>query len=151
MGKEPVRGVLYFRRNGRASIHIDGRSEPVPLAKGASGTALHGDEVELRRLSPKKTKSKQKKRFGRKPSKPRYEVVKIHKRGTDEFLGYLQKDGKKRIIRAENSRFFSPFKIVGEECGAKVGDKLLAKFHRWDSPAPSRTAKPESNLRLMLL
>ena len=141
MGKEPVRGVLYFRRNGRASIHIDGRSEPVPLAKGASGTALHGDEVQLRRLSPKKTKSKQKKRFGRKPSKPRYEVVKVHKRGTDEFLGYLQKIGQKRVIRAENSRFFSPFKIVGEECGAKVGDKVLAKFHRWDSPAPTPSCR----------
>ena len=45
MGKEPVRGVLYFRRNGRASIHIDGRSEPVPLAKEASGTALPGGDA----------------------------------------------------------------------------------------------------------
>ena len=97
VGKEAVHGVLYFRRDGRASVHVEGKNEPIPLAKGASGTALHGDEVRLRRLSQKSRKGSRKKNFGRKPSKPRYEVVKIQKRGTDEFLGYLQKIGQRRI------------------------------------------------------
>ena len=141
MGKEAVHGVLYFRRDGRASVHVEGKNEPIPLAKGASGTALHGDEVRLRRLSQKSRKGSRKKNFGRKPSKPRYEVVKIQKRGTDEFLGYLQKIGQRRIIQAENSRFFAPFKIVGKECGAKIGDKILAKFDRWDSPAPTPSCR----------
>ena len=136
MGKQPVRGVLFFRRNGRASVRVEGREEPIPLAKGASGTALHGDEVLLRRLPPKKKKTSRK-QPGRKPSKPRYEVSKILKRGTDEFLGFLRRssNGKKQVF-PENSRLPLPFKVTGDESDARHGDKVLAKFHRWDGPAP---------------
>ena len=136
VGKDSVHGILFFRRNGRAGVRIEGREDPISLAQGASGTALDGDEVELRRFPPRKAKGKPKKKFGGKPGKPRYGVAKILKRGTDEFLGYLSQSGKKTTLVAESSRLHVPFKVVGDSSAARNGEKVLAKFHRWDSPAP---------------
>ena len=54
VGKNKVRGTLYFGKQGRAKVVVEGRDEPISLARGASGTALHGDLVELQVLPPKK-------------------------------------------------------------------------------------------------
>ena len=90
MGKIKVHGVLFFGKQGRAKVFVEDRDEPIALAKGSSGTALHGDTVELVSLPPKKKKFDRRKRDKR-PSKTRFEVRKIIKRGTTEFLGYLKK------------------------------------------------------------
>ena len=83
------------------------------MAKGVSSTALHGDLVELRILAPKKKKNERRKKRHR-VQKDRYEVRKVIKRGTYEFLGYLRKDLGRFLIEAENSRLFVPFKILGD-------------------------------------
>lgn len=113
---------------------MEGRDEPISLAKGASGTALHGDLVELQSLPPKKKKG-ERRRHREKPVKLRYEVRKIVKRETDHFLGYLKKDLGRSLVRAENSRLFVPFKILGDVRNAREDDKLVAQFVRWDPPA----------------
>ena len=61
MGKGKVHGVLYFGKHGRAKVHVEGHNEPIALAKGSSGTAIHGDTVELYALPPKKKKFDRKK------------------------------------------------------------------------------------------
>ena len=61
MGKEKLVGILYFGRHGRAKVVVDGWDEPISLARGASGTALHGDSVVLHTLPPKKNKFERKK------------------------------------------------------------------------------------------
>lgn len=119
---------------------VDGWDEPISLAKGASGTALHGDSVELHILPPKKNKFERRKNKG-KPAKLRYEVKKVVKRGTDEFLGYLKKDLGRSLVDAENSRLFIPFKILGDNRNGQPGDKVVAKFVRWDPPARIPTCK----------
>ncbi|MBT3637742.1 MAG: RNB domain-containing ribonuclease, partial [Opitutae bacterium] len=134
MGKDKVRGTLFFGRQGRAKVVMEGRDEPISLAKGASGTALHGDLVELQVLPPKKKKGDRRRHRG-KPVKLRYEVRKIVKRETVNFLGYLKKDIGRSLVRAENSRLFVPFKILGDTRNAQEGDKLLVQFVRWDPPA----------------
>ncbi len=134
MGKFKVHGVLFFGKHGRAKVFLENNSEPISLAKGASGTALHGDTVELRTL-PSKKKKFDKKNRGRKPRKTRYEVNKIIKRGTTEFLGYLKQDLGRSLVQAENSRLFVPFKILGDSRNADEHDKVLAQFVRWDPPA----------------
>ncbi len=134
MGKGKVRGTLYFGRQGRAKVHVEGWDEPISLARGASGTALHGDLVELHVLPPKKKKTDRRKNRGRSP-KLRYEVRRIVKRETTNFLGYLKRDLGRFLIQAENSRLFVPFKILGEVRRAEEGDKVLAQFVRWDPPA----------------
>ena len=134
MGKGKVRGTLYFGRQGRAKVHVEGRDEPISLARGASGTALHGDLVELHVLPPKKKKTDRRKNRGKSP-KLRYEVRKIAKRETTNFLGYLKRDLGRFLIQAENSRLFVPFKILGDVRRAEEGDKVLAQFVRWDPPA----------------
>ncbi len=133
MGKNKVRGSLFFGRQGRAKVVVDGWDEPISLARGASGTALHGDLVELQVLPPKKKTDRRKNR-GKSP-KLRYEVRKIVKRETTNFLGYLKKDIGRFLIQAENSRLFVPFKILGDVRKAREGDKIVAQFVRWDPPA----------------
>ena len=134
MGKGKVRGTLYFGRQGRAKVHVEGWDEPISLARGASATALHGDLVELQVLPPKKKKTDRRKNRGKSP-KLRYEVRKIVKRETINFLGFLKKDLGRFLIQAENSRLFVPFKILGDVRRAEEGDKVLAQFVRWDPPA----------------
>lgn len=134
MGKTKVHGVLFFGKQGRAKVIVDGQNEPISLAKGYSGTALHGDTVELIALPPKKRKFDRKKR-GTREGKQRFEVRKIVKRGTTEFLGYLKKDLGRALVQAENSRFFIPFKILGDVRNGMEQDKVLAQFVRWDPPA----------------
>jgi hypothetical protein len=108
MGKSPIRGTIYFSRTGRAKVHPD-KGQPLSLARGASGTALHGDLVELFRLPPKK---KERKRGKERP--PRFEVRKIIRRETDEFLGYFSTEIGRPVITSENPRIPIPFKILGE-------------------------------------
>ena len=140
MSKGKIIGILYFGRQGRAKVVVDGWDEPISLAKGASGTALHGDSVELHILPPKKNKFERRKNKG-KPAKLRYEVKKVVKRGTDEFLGYLKKDLGRSLVDAENSRLFIPFKILGDNRNGQPSDKVVAKFVRWDPPARIPTCK----------
>lgn len=134
MGKAKVRGTLFFGKQGRAKVIVEDRDEPISLAKGASSTALHGDFVELQVLPPKKKKGDRRRHRG-KPSKLRYEVRKIVKRETVNFLGHLWKDLGRSLIRAENSRLFVPFKILGDTRMAQEDDKVVAQFVRWDPPA----------------
>jgi ribonuclease R len=134
VGKDKIHGVLYFGKQGRAKVVIEGKNEPIALAKGYSSTALHGDTVELTVLPPKKKKFNRKKRVKKAP-KLRYEVRKIVKRGTKDFLGYLRRDLGRSLVQAENSRLFVPFKILGDDRRAEEHDKVLAQFVRWDPPA----------------
>ena len=140
MSKGKITGTLYFGKQGRAKVIVEGWDEPVSLAKGYSGTALHGDTVELHVLPPKKKNFVRKNRPG-KSSKARYEVSKVVKRETDEFLGYLQEDSGRSSVNAENSRLFIPFKIMGDTRNAQPHDKVVAKFVRWDPPARIPTCK----------
>jgi len=134
VGRDKIHGVLYFGKQGRAKVVIEGKNEPIALAKGYSSTALHGDTVELTVLPSKKKKFDRKKRVKKAP-KLRYEVRKIVKRGTRDFLGYLRRDLGRSLVQAENSRLFVPFKILGDDRRAKEHDKVLAQFVRWDPPA----------------
>ncbi len=135
MGKPSLRGKIFFGRTGRAKVLLEG-SQPIPLARGASGTALHGDLVELFRLPPKK---KERKRAKDRP--PRFEVRKIIRRETDEFLGYFSTEIGRPVITSENPRIPIPFKILGDVKGINEGDKVLAKLVRWDPPARIPTCK----------
>ena len=132
MAKQKVHGVLFFGKQGRAKVFVEGSDESISLAKGYTGTALHGDTVEIISLPPKKKKFDRKKKDKR---KQRFEVRRIIKRGTREFLGYIKKDIGRSLVQAENSRLFIPFKILGDLRNADENDKVLAQFVRWDPPA----------------
>ena len=96
--------------------------------------------MELFRLPPKK-KTRKPKRNTDKPSPPRYEVRKIAKRGTDEFLGFFSNEQGRPVIHSENSRIPMPFKVMGDTRNAQEREKVLVKFVRWDPPARIPTCK----------
>jgi len=137
VGKSTVRGTLFFGHNGRCKVLVD-TGDSIPLARGASGVGLHGDTVELFRLPPKKKDRLRKKS---KPKPPKYEVRKIIKRNTDEFLGYFSEEMRRPLVRSENSKIAIPFKVMGDTKSAKDYDKVLVKFVRWDPPARIPTCK----------
>jgi ribonuclease R len=110
------------------------------LARGTSSTALHGDSVELHRLPPKRKFRKPKNKKA-KPIVPRFEVRKIVKRNTDQFLGFFSKDGGRPVVQSENSRIPIPFKVMGDTRNAQQNEKVLVKFVRWDPPARVPTCK----------
>jgi hypothetical protein len=58
--KPKLKGEIFFGRNGRAKVRLP-NEDIVSLARGRSGTALHGDVVELYRLPPKKKDKKKEK------------------------------------------------------------------------------------------
>jgi len=133
VGKPTVRGILSFGRNGRCRVLLGEKAgEFVSLARGASGTGLHGDLVELFSLPPKK---RDRKRKGLKPKPPRFEVRKIVKRETNEFLGFFSQEHNRPVVQSENSRIRIPFKVIGDTKKAQENDKVLVKFVRWDPPA----------------
>jgi ribonuclease R len=107
------------------------------LARGSSSTALHGDIVELFRLPPKKDRKKK----TRKPKVQRFEVRKVVKRNTDEFLGSFTRESGRSLVQSENSRIPMPFKVMGDVRKAQENDKVLVKFVRWDPPARIPTCK----------
>ena len=96
--------------------------------------------MELFRLPPKKKFRKLKKKT-EKSGPPRYEVRKIVKRGTDEFLGFFSMDQNRPFIQSENSRIPMPFKVMGDTKNAQNQEKVLVKFVRWDPPARIPTCK----------
>lgn len=131
MGKPNTRGFLVFRRHGKAFVEIRNRQKSVQLAKDATACALHGDEVEIRQVSPKKRKPRQRKPTGRKS----YEVVKVISRSLDYFLGYAHRQGKGWLIRPEDHRIHTKFTQSGKLPEKLVdGDKVLVQFMDWEQP-----------------
>ena len=70
MSKDRVSGILFFGKQGRAKVFVEGLDEPISLARGASGTALHGDLVELQVLGPRRRINIKEERVKESPSKP---------------------------------------------------------------------------------
>ena len=114
--------------------------ETISLARGASSTSLHGDLIELFRIPPKKKDKKLSKRGG-KTRNPRFEVRKIVKRNTNEFLGFFTKESGRSLVHNENSRIAIPFKVMGDTKSAQEHDKVLVQFVRWDPPARIPTCR----------
>ena len=96
--------------------------------------------VELFRIPPKKKDRKPKKR-GDKPKPPKFEVRRVVKRKTDEFLGFFTMELGRPIVHSENSRIPLPFKVMGDIKNAQEQEKVLVKFVRWDPPARIPTCK----------
>ena len=63
MAKQKVHGVLFFGKQGRAKVFVEGSDESISLAKGYTGTALHGDTVEIISLPPKKKEIRSQKKI----------------------------------------------------------------------------------------
>jgi len=132
VGKSNARGVLFFRRNGKAFVEILGQRKSVQLAKATTGTALHGDEVTIRPVTKKKGQRAKRQTPDR---RPRYEVVKVLTRALDQFLGYAHRKGERWIIRPEDSRIRTDFLLSGKiPPKLKEGNKVLAQFENWDQP-----------------
>ena len=85
MSKAKILGTLFFGRQGRAKVFIAGSDDPISLARGASGTALHGDTVELQALPPKKNKFARR----RNKAKPQSFATRLKELPNEEPMNFL--------------------------------------------------------------
>ncbi|NLO19357.1 MAG: ribonuclease R [Ignavibacteria bacterium] len=89
-------------------------------------TALDGDEVRVKILALKKEK------------KPFGEVLKVLKRANAIITGKLEFDGSFTFLSPEDERYYIDFLVHKKHLhGAKVGDKVAARFVSWEDPQKS--------------
>ncbi len=86
-------------------------------------TGLHGDMVEVKLLALRPNK------------KPRGEVVNVVRRNMTPIAGTLEIDGDYIFFRPDEENYFLDFLVSKRNtAGAKSGDKVVARFLRWDNP-----------------
>lgn len=135
-----IPGVIQITRGGRGFVQPDepGLGE-ISIAESATGTAMHGDRVLVRR---------EVKPLGlRKQAAPDNSgsVVRILERGRTQFVGTLQRTRQYLHVTPDDPRLpgsilVPPPQDVGRV--ANPGDKVVVEILRWDS----RQAPPEGEV-----
>ncbi len=93
-------------------------------------TALEGDRVLVKMLAMKKNK------------KPRGEVIKILDRNKNSIVGTIECDDEFCFLVPDEENVYFDFLIPHKKLnGADDGDKVSAKFLRWDDPAKNPLAE----------
>ena len=110
----PTSGVVETSDKEFPRIHVKSHD---------MGTALHGDTVEVQLLALRPNK------------KPRGEVVHIIERSAAPIAGTLSADGDFMFFVPDEDFYRHDFLISSRKShDAKVGDKVLARFFKWDNP-----------------
>ncbi len=93
-------------------------------------TALNGDTVLVKPLAMRRGK------------KPRGEVIKILERGIEKIVGTIEYDGDFYFLIPDEDTFYVDFLIPQNKLkDAKPGDKVSAKFLRWEDQNKSPQAE----------
>ena len=109
-----------------------------------SSTALDGDTVEVKLLSPPpKRRGK-----GQGKSRPRKsdndevkaKVVKIVERGRESIVGEFHGKGARAALSPDDGRLPPSFRLTKVLPNAKPGDIVVARFTGWDNPHEKPTA-----------
>lgn len=115
-----VTGVLAGSRRGYAFLRPDSGDEDIFIKPGALKSAVHGDRVMVRLVSP----------GGRRRS-PEGEVVAILERGCEQLIGTLERRGKSYYVIPDDSRFGRAVTLTRGFKEARRGDKVVVKIDSW--------------------
>lgn len=124
-------GVVVFDYETSGSVETDSKEFPrIHIRRQDMATALHGDTVEVKLLALRPNK------------KPRGEVIRIIERNQAPVAGAVEYDGNFFFFVPDEDHYFFDFLIPLKKLNhAKPGDKVLAKFLRWDNPHQSPEAE----------
>lgn len=120
-------GVISVTRKGVGYFPCEHLEEDIEIAPNKLGTALNGDEVEVRIT-----------KHGR-GQRTQGEVTRIVNRVRDTFVGTLiQRDGF-LTLHADNPRMYADIRIPvkGLPKDAREGHKALVRLSRWDPAQPN--------------
>ncbi len=115
-----ITGVLAGSRRGYAFLRPDSGDEDIFIKPGALKSAVHGDRVMVRIISP-----------GGRRRKPEGEVVAILKRGCERLIGTLERRGKSYYVIPDDSRFGRAVTLTRGLKEARRGEKVIVKIDSW--------------------
>lgn len=117
-------GVLVCEHPTSGVVETSDKEFPrIHIKQHDMGTALPGDTVEVQLLALRPNK------------KPRGEVVHILERSAAPIAGTLSADGDFLFFVPDEDFYRHDFLVSSRKShDAKVGDKVLARFFKWDNP-----------------
>jgi ribonuclease R len=144
-----IPGVIRINRQGRGFLQPEDRSQPeITVPESATGTALHGDRVLVRRDTATSF-SRRGPRAGRDGARRDGEatgaVVRILERKRSRIVGTLQQGRQFLYVIPDDPRiphdvYVPPARDTGRP--ASIGDKVVVELHEWQS----RHTNPEGEI-----
>ncbi len=111
---------------------MEGLAEDIQIREGSTGTALHGDIVEVAPFARRDRKGRNARTEG--------EVIRVVKRNLTRIVGTLRQGRHFLVVVPDDQRI--PRDIyVAEAGGATQGDKVVVELFPWDDPQQNPEGK----------
>jgi ribonuclease R len=118
-------GTIDFVKSGAAYVTLDSGGEDVYISQKNTGTALHGDTVEISVI-------------GIKRGKPDGKVVKVISRGAEQYVGVIKITDKHAFVVPTSQKIHTDFYVDLKKIhNAKDGEKVIVKLLDWTDPSRS--------------
>ncbi len=129
---ETLKGRLEISRSGMGFVIVEGRDKDVMVKPNDFGKAFHGDIVRVQVSNPQdRTK------------RPEGKVTGVSERKQTEFIGNVSVNDKSAFFITGGNNPMPDFHIDFSKLnGAKDGERVVAKFIRWDKS----DKKPEGEI-----
>ena len=137
-----IPGVISINRQGKGFLQPDGVGQTeIVIPESATGTALNGDRVLVRR----ETGTRFRRQGGKQESEATGTVIRILERKRSQLVGTLQRGNKLLYVVPDDPRiphhiFVPEPRDVGRK--AQVGDKVVVDILLWES----RQTNPEGEV-----
>lgn len=127
--RSKIIGIIRIYHN-RGIVVSERTKNKITIKQKYLNTALDGDTVEVVMLARKREKKNQ------------GEVVAVLKRANNKIVGTLEHDGYFWFLVPDDERYYMDFLIPKNKLnGAQEGDKVSARFVKWDNPQKSPEAE----------
>ena len=127
-----ITGIISVSSRGTGYVPAEGFPQDIEIPQEALNTAFNGDTVEVETRG--KTRG-----FKGKPGRIAGAVVKIVERAKTEFVGTLEKEGGRFLLKADDRRMYVPIEINRPPQDAAGGMKALVTLERWSNPKQNPT------------
>lgn len=119
---EVLKGRLEISRSGMGFVIVEGQEKDIMVKPHEFGKAFHGDIVRVQLMNAQdRTK------------RPEGKVTGVSERKQTEFIGNVSITGKTAFFIAGSNNSLPDFHIDPAKLnGAKDGDRVVAKFIKWD-------------------
>ncbi len=129
---EIAKGRLEISRSGMGFVIVENREKDIMVKPNEFGKAFHGDIVKVQIMNPQ---DRTKRLEGK--------ISSVVERKQVEFIGNIQVKGNMAFFIAGGNSPMPDFHIeLGKLNGAKDGDRVVAKFLKWDKS----DKKPEGEI-----
>ena len=115
-------GTIDFTRSGAGYVSVENIKDDIYISEGSTGSALHGDTVEIVIV-------------GAFRGTPKGKVLNVVERAASEFVGIIDIKGDHVFCIMSNSRIHVDF-FIGQKNlkGAVHGDKVIVRLVEWPNP-----------------